>query len=226
MPIICADFFKQCKNISSDSVDLILTDPPYGINYRNGLSKKQKNIKIMNDGIDEIDWNIFFEECYRILKDRKTLYIFGRTDMFLRIAKFIIESQFRYVHDFIWFKGDMGYGNLNVMGTTHEMIICFSKNSPEKSRIVNGKKRVPAYYKGKVSTKEYVGHPVQKPIELLKYIILNRTDENDIILDPFAGVGSVEIAAKQLNRKCISCEIEQKWVDIAIKRINETAKCN
>jgi len=124
----------------------------------------------------------------------------------------------------------MGYGNLNVMGTTHELLIALSKEKPEKSKIVvidgKEKKRTPAIFYGKITKKEYYGHPTQKPVGLMAYIIMSRTKEGDIVLDPFAGVGSTLIAAKLLNRNFMGIEIDKEFYDLSKKRITDQDHLN
>jgi len=219
------------KDLLDNSVDLLLIDPPYQIEYLDmvaqksykdrGLNKKVEPIK--NDSKGDIDWNTFFEESYRILKPKKMLYMCCRLDVIVEIGEFIKHSKFKYSHDFIWHKGDMGYGNLNIMGTTHELIIGLSKGCPEKCRplYVDGKlkKRTPACYVGKLSKKEYYGHPTQKPVGMMAYIILNRTDKGDLVLDSFAGVGSTLIAAKLLNRNYIGIELDKEHFANINKRL-------
>jgi site-specific DNA-methyltransferase (adenine-specific) len=218
------DFNLGFQEIDDNSIDLIITDPPYEIGISDGQSKKPLK-KLMNDTPDSINWQYFFEQCYRVLNNRKMLFIHCRLDMILRISQYINESNFKYCHDFIWLKGDMGYGNLNVMGTTHELLIALSKGSAEKSRPLfidqEIKKRVPAIYYGKTTTKEYWEHPTQKPVGLSSYIILNRTDEGDTILDPFCGVSSSLIAAKVLKRNYIGFEIDKHFYDLSLKRLKD-----
>lgn len=222
--------FDEIINMKDNSVDLILTDPPYGINHKDGFIKQSKISKaiqndILNDNPDDIDWDILLKELYRVLKPGKMCYIFGRTDMFMRIGNSVLNSEFEYKHDFIWRKGDMVHGNLNIFGTIHELIIGLSKGKPEKSRpllIDNDiKKRTKAEYCGKVSRIEYYGHPTQKPVGLLSYIILNRTDENDIVFDPFCGVASTLVASKILNRQYIGFEIDKNFFNLSKDRLND-----
>jgi site-specific DNA-methyltransferase (adenine-specific) len=228
--ILNVNFFDEVKNIEDESIDLILTDPPYGISHVDGFIKasdktKAKTHSIMGDNPNDINWDIVLSEFYRILKPNKMCYIFGRTDMFMRIGKNIIDSDLKYCHDFIWRKGDMNYGNLGIMGNIHELCIGLSKENPEKSRplIIDGveKKRYKAEYNGKVSNKEYYGHPTQKPIGLLSYIILGRTDVGDIVFDPFAGAGSTNVACEINNRNSLSYELDTIFYDIANKRLND-----
>lgn len=229
------DFYTLIKDVEDNSIDFILTDPPYGISHNDGFIKASKNTKskkssILNDGKNDLDWDILLNQLYRVLKPNKMCYIFGRTDMFMRIGQNIINSDFKYCHDFIWRKGDMNYGNLGIMGNIHELCIGLSKGNPEKSKplLINGeeKKRYKAEYNGKVSTKEYYGHPTQKPIGLLSYFILSRTDENDLIFDPFAGVSSTMVSCKMLNRNGLSYELDPHFYDLSIKRLNDEQHLN
>jgi DNA modification methylase len=224
------DVFDLIKSIPDESVDLILTDPPYGINHTDGFIKSSNKevkteYKIKGDKVGDIDWDVLLEEFQRVLKPKKMCYIFGRTDMFMRIGTNVTNSKLKYCHDFLWRKGDMNYGNLNLMGNVHELCIGLSKGSAEKSRplIFDGeeKKRYKAEYNGKVSTIEYYGHPTQKPIGLLSYFILNRTDVGDLILDPFAGASSTLIAANNLDRNSIGFELDQTFYDLSLKRISD-----
>lgn len=225
-----SNFFDEIKNIPNESIDLILTDPPYGISHVDGFIKasnktKAKTHSIKGDNPEDIDWDIVLSEFYRILKPNKMCYIFGRTDMFMRIGVNINSSKLKYCHDFIWRKGDMNYGNLGLMGNIHELCLGLSKGNPEKSKplIIDGveKKRYKAEYNGKVSNKEYYGHPTQKPIGLLSYIILGRTNEGDTVFDPFVGAGSTNVACEITNRNSISYELDEVFYEIAKKRLND-----
>jgi len=227
------DCFKHFKKIEDNSIDLILTDPPYEIGYKDNIAKgeaKKRGEKlevkaIKNDEEGDIDWDTFFKECHRVLKPKKMLYLCCRTDMVMRITGAILDSGLRYCHDFLWFKGDMGYGNLNIMGVTHELVLGLSKETPEKSRVIQvdgvDKKRTPAFYFGKTSTTEYVGHPTQKPVGMMMYIVENRTDPGDLVLDPFCGSASTLMACQILGRKSIGIEMEQEWCDKAIARLKD-----
>lgn len=224
------NFFEEVSKIPDNSVDLILTDPPYGISHSDGFIKASKNTKaltnnIIGDNPDDLDWDIILEEFYRILKPKKMCYIFGRTDMFMRIGHNVINSKLKYCHDFIWRKGDMNYGNLGIMGNIHEMCIGLSKGNPEKSRplTISGdiKKRYKSEYNGKVSSKEYYGHPTQKPIGLLSYIILGRTDIGDLVFDPFAGASSTTVACEINGRNSISYELDTEFYNLSLKRLED-----
>jgi len=228
--IINDDCFKYIKIIEDNSIDLIITDPPYGISFKDNLTNNKKYVKksILNDGKDDIDFKLFFDESYRILKNNCSLFLCMRIDFLMRIATIINESKFKYVNTLIWRKGDMGYGNLNVMGENFEIVLHLSKNSPKKSQILNinnkSKKRTVAEYCGNLTKHELCGHPTQKPIGLFSYIILNRTNKYELILDPFAGSGTTAIACELLNRNYICIEQDADFYNLINKRLKELNK--
>lgn len=225
--ILQGDCFELMKQIPDNSIDLILTDPPYGINYKLGISKKKSRIfdKIKNDAPGDIDFKVFFQECHRVLKPKGSLYMFGRFDFLARISADFKQSDLRFMHDFLWLKGDMASGNVGIFGVTHELLLGFSKGSPRKSEVIiidgNEKRRSKASYYGKLSKKEYYGHPTQKPVGLCSYIIENRTKAGEIVLDPFAGAGSTCVAAKVVNRRFIGMELDEKYADITRERLED-----
>ncbi len=216
-------------SLESNSVDMILTDPPYGINYSYGFNKKAVKASMENDKPGDLNWTFLLTNLHRVLKEGRSFFIFGRFDSLSKL--FILNESlklFNYVQDFVWYKGDMGSGNLKVMGTTHEMALHFSKGKVIQSEemLIDGviKKRVPAFFKGKVSSSEYCGHPTQKDVKMLEYIIKNRTKENDVVLDCFAGSGSTFVACENINRQYIGCEIDEIFFDMAVKRLNNKNK--
>lgn len=227
--LICGDSLKLLKNIETDSIDLILTDPPYGINYTSSSSSiSGKTIK--NDSPDDINWDILLQELYRVLKPKAVCFMFGRMDMFMRIGNNVINSDFKYNHDFIWRKGDMRVGNLGAMGTIHENAIVLSKGIQKECNplYINQqiKKRYKAEYNGKISRTEYTGHPTQKPVNLLTYIINAYSKESDTILDPFIGSGSTAVACKVTDRNFIGMDIEQEYIDMTKRRLKDIQMLN
>ncbi len=96
-------------------------------------------------------------------------------------------------------------------------------NMGEFTQINNGKRNPKSVLEYSIiqSGKEYFGHPTQKPKELIKYLIKSCSNKGDIILDPFLGSGTTAVAAKELGRKFIGIEKEQKYVEIANKRLTQ-----
>lgn len=227
---ILGDYRDLIKNIEDDSIDFILSDPPYGIDYQCNYidNKYQKNI--INDKKDSIDWDLLLSELYRVLKPNRICFLFGRTDMFLRIGNNIINSKFKYCHDFIWRKGDMGSGNLKLMGTIHEMGLVLSKGNPQSIQPLKINNEIKQRYKAeffeKLSENEKYGHLTQKPIALLSYLISAFTIKDEYVFDPFGGSNSTNIAAKLLNRNSISFEMDEHFFDLGTKRIQDEDHLN
>lgn len=70
-------------------------------------------------------------------------------------------------------------------------------------------------------SKQRFGHPDQKPLNLIKKLIAASSREGEVVFDPFSGTGTTLLAAQKLNRKWIGCELEQKWIDVANRRLHE-----
>ena len=213
---------KMLSLLSDESVDLILTDPPYGIGFVNGLSKNKR--KLMNDAsTNDIDWPKTIAECVRVLKHGCCLCLCCRTDMLMSIGSAVLSSGLRYAHELLWVKGDMGYGNLAIMGSTSETIVVMSKGAPTRSSElkVDGvmKHRTPALYYGKLKKWEYLGHPTQKPLGLMAYVIASRTTPGALVVDPFCGSGTVLQAAKLLGRHYCGSDIDREFYLMARSRI-------
>ncbi len=227
--ILQGNSLELLKDIQSNSIDFILTDPPYGINYSSPTSR-QMGKAVTNDSPDDIDWNGLLKELYRVLKPEGICFIFGRMDMFMRIGNNIINSEFKYNHDFIWRKGDMRVGNLSAMGTIHENGLVLSKGAPRACNPIyinqTLKKRYKAEYNGKISRLEYTGHPTQKPINMLSFLIKAYSNEGDTILDPFMGSGSTIVAAHVNNRKYIGIDIEEEYIDMCKLRLKDRNMLN
>ena len=231
--LLHGDSLTMLTKIASNSIDFILTDPPYGINYGYNYGSPSSSINgkgILNDLPDSIDWNILLNEMYRVLKPNGVCFNFGRMDMFMRIGANVINSEFKYNHDFIWRKGDMRVGNLSAMGTIHENAIVLSKGIARACNPIyinqTLKKRYKAEYNGKISRLEYTGHPTQKPVNMLSFLIQAYSNEGDTILDPFMGSGSTCVAAHVNNRKYIGMELDQEYVDMCKERLKDVNMLN
>jgi len=234
--IYLEDSLSYLKSLDDNSVDLILTDPPYGIEYSNNRRNKNGKIKtengIANDNKDNLDFlSQIMKECYRVLKDGHHIYWFGRFDA---LSKQFIEFEkngFIIKNSLVWLKNNHGTGDLLYSyAPKHELILYGLKRTSKKIKPVRLKKLEDGRTRhndilefSKVSKKEMV-HDHQKPIDLLSFLIKKSTNEGDIILDPFMGSGSTIIAATKLNRKSIGIEIDNEIFNNAKKRLENEIK--
>lgn len=237
--LIQGDCLEKMKDIPEHSIDMVLTDPPYGT-----TACKWDNI---------IPFDAMWTELRRIIKSKGAICLFG-SEPFSSLLRVSNLNQFKY--DWIWEK-NLKTGNLNArkmpMGG-HEVISVFGSTSifynPQK-RIrttevkAGNKKNSKTSVYGKQS-EDYLDrqsdtlmpdtviksikcvhnssgrlHPTQKPVELLEYLIKTYTNEGETLLDFTMGSGSTGVACKNLNRNFIGIELDQEYFKIAEKRINE-----
>jgi site-specific DNA-methyltransferase (adenine-specific) len=189
------DCFELMRNLPDGSVDLVLTDPPYGIDYQsNRRVAREKLPKFANDV--DLGWvDGWVEEVFRVLKEDTHFYCFTRFDMYPRFYD-AISRLFKVKNCLIWVKNNHGSGDLNgSFAPQHEMIIFAAKgkrhlNGPRDSDVLDCD-NVPSAHRH---------HATQKPVELLRQLIEKSTEPEQIVLDPFAGVGSTGLACLDMHR--------------------------
>lgn len=210
------DCLEIMNEIPEKSVDLILTDSPYGFGYQSNM-KKNKDLPMFYDR--NTSWlNEWLYKANKILKDDGHLYMFAPVQ---KIDEFKqkIENFFIIKNILVWDKKGFGMGDLyGQYAPSYEFIIFAVK---EQGKKLNGKRERDLLSFNKCKP-EF--HPTQKPIDLLEYLIEKSTNENDIILDTFMGSGSTGVAAKELNRKFIGIELDEKYFNIAKERIENAEK--
>ena len=221
--IINSDVLELIKKIDDESIDLVVTDPPYKVISGGKPHKKGQPSGMLskNDGKifkhNDIKPELWIPEIYRILKNGTHCYIMTNTinlENYLRICR------------------EVGFGLHNVL--------CWEKNNVTPSRWYMKNCEFTLFLrKGKAKTINNVGskmvhqfnniignktHPCEKPVELMKFYIANSSNEEDIVFDPFCGTGSTLIAAKELNRNYLGCEIDEEYFNIAMKRIENMSR--
>src|SRR5947209_7397127 len=203
--------------LPDNSVDLILTDPPYGINYMS-RSKSLPLTKITNDKGDEayelLDKVLALAE--KKLKPDRHIYIFTNWQAFEGMAP-VVRKYFKLKGALAWIKNNRTRGDLKGnYGYQYEMVLYAHKGR----RWLFGKRDSDILYFDKVPT-QYMRHPTEKPIKLLEYLIGKSTEEGEVVLDPFMGSASTCVAAKNTGRRYIGIEMEPTWFEVAQKRLEE-----
>jgi DNA modification methylase len=211
--ILLGDSIETLPNLQKNSFDLLLSDPPYGMDFKSGWNDKEK---IANDKIE--DTITLFEdvlkECVPLLKDDAHFYLFGNID-FLPEIKPIIEKYLNLKNILIWDRKVIGMGDLKTYGFSYD-IVYFGYN--KKWKDLNGTRDRDILQFNRVTPAANI-HPTEKPIDLLEYLIKKSTKENDNILDPFAGGGSTLLACKNTNRRATGIEIEEKYYNLVKSKI-------
>ena len=198
-------------------VDAIITDPPYGIDFKSNY-RKEKYEKITND--DNLSFlDEYFQKCNKILNENTHIYCFcswHHVDTF----KIAFEKYFKLKNIIVWEKNNTSMGDLKgSYAPKHEFILFGHKGR----RLRNGK-RLPDVIQAKRTGNKY--HPTQKPVDLLEIFIEQSTNENDLILDPFMGSGSTGVACLNTNRNFIGIEIDGNHFNIAKERIEKIINKN
>ena len=210
--LLHGDCFELLKDIPDESVDMILTDPPYGMNFQSGY-RKTKYEKIKGDS--NLDWlDDFVDEIYRVSKPNTAHYMFCS---FHHIDKFkqAIERKFKIKNILTWVKNNTSMGDLKGdFAPKTEFIIFFHKGR----RLINGT-RDPNVLEFKRTQNKL--HPTQKPVDMTEYLIGKFSDEGDLILDPFMGSGTTGIACINTNRNFIGMELDASYFEVAKDRIGK-----
>ena len=218
------DCMEVLKRLEDGSVDLIATDPPYRITARGNagssggmlLSKKSLEGKIFNH--NDIDCEDYAPEFYRVLKDDTHCYIMCNHINLIHFLNVFTECGFHFIKSLIWDKQN------KIMGTFYmsqfEYILFFRKGG---GKSINNCGTSDILSVPNKKEKDGAGnnlHDTEKPVDLMKILVSNSTDRDDLVLDPFMGIGSTGIASKELGRNFIGVEIDKKYFDIAKQRID------
>lgn len=233
--LINGECLKEMENIRSGSIDMILTDPPYG------------TTKCSWDSVIPIDK--MWIQLNRIIKDNGAIVLCGTHPFASRLICANLKY-FRY--EWIWEKPIAnGFFNANLTPLrAHECLLVFYKKTPtynpqktfgherkKSNRLFSGSEIYGKSFKKSAydSTERYPRsvqlfgadkekrlHPTQKPVELMKYFIETYTNENDVVLDFTMGSGSTGVACKFLDRQFIGIESNETYFNIAVDRIEKS----
>lgn len=191
------------KKLKNESIDLVLTDPPYGLN--------KKGIK--NDE-DLKEFYKILPDCYRVLKKDSFFITFFSTKYIPEIFK---NNPFTYYWQIVLYcpngsvRSTIGY-------TKFMSVFIFKKGNPKikkqnKDIFVDTPGRMVEPLEG------FINHPTPKPTKFIKELLEMFSNKNDLVLDPFIGSGSTALACKDLERNFIGFEIEKEYYDLANKRL-------
>ena len=223
------DCFTLLPNLPNESVDLILIDPPYEIsrptNFQSG-EKTGRDVDRFRISMDFGEWdknfsglNNVIKEGYRILKKGGTCICFY--DLWkIETLKNIYESnKYKQIRFIEWLKTNPVPINskINYLSNSREVAVSASKVSkPTFNSSYDN-----ALYQFPICRDKGRFHPTQKPLDLIKELIVKHSNEGDIILDCFAGSCTTGVAAYQLNRDFIGCEIDVDYYNQSLERLDD-----
>lgn len=205
------DCLEVMGHIESSSVDCILTDPPYGMNWRSGR-RKDRYDAIENDS--DLKWvDEWLKKSFDVLKNDRHFYSFcswHNIDLF----KAKIDGYFDLKNILVWVKNNHGSGDLfGDYAPMYENVLFACKGNPKlfgkrESNVLEFDKTANNY------------HPTEKPVNLLSFLLNKSCRKDYVVLDMFAGSGSTGVAAKMLGLQCILVEKDVAHCETAVKRLN------
>lgn len=208
------DCLALLPEIENETVDAVITDPPYGIDYQSARrTATERHPKIENDKHPFIWW---LHDAFRILKANGILLCFCRWDVQEAFKQAIEWAGFTIRSQVIWDREIHGMGDLKAsFAPQHDVIWFATKGSYEfPSNRPQSIIRVPRLQGDELR------HPNEKPVDLMRYLIQVTTQVGDLIVEPFAGSGSTCLAAMQEGRRCIGMEKDEKYVRLANSRLS------
>ena len=206
---IHGDCIQVMKEFPNNSIDLIITDPPYGDNIGYGWNNKT----IKNNENPLINC-LALVECYRVLKRNRSLYLFTNWKHYPFLTEFILRyTKFKIRHLIVWKKHNFGLGW--AFRHQYELVLVLEKGKP-KYNLTNF---------SDVQTCSHINHdknnhPHQKPVDLIMKMIEHSSNEGEVILDPFCGSGATCKGAEKMRRKWIGIELDERWIEIGESEIN------
>ncbi len=232
--ILCGNALKLINDIETNSIDVVIADPPYnlGKDYGNDSDKKSFN--------SYLDFSKqWISECYRVLKPTGTIYIFMGV-RFISYIYMIIEQEYNMLfNSWITWHYTQGIGKTKGFSPRHDDILMFTKTKNFVFNINNI--RIPQKHYRSInnmdganpgdvwqfshihySNPERENHPTQKPEALIERMILASSNEYDDILDPFSGSGTTLRVSQILNRNCIGFELNQEYVNLTKDRLQKS----
>jgi site-specific DNA-methyltransferase (adenine-specific) len=233
-------------SLAPESVDCVWTDPPYLLSNDGITCIAGKMVKVNKGEWDrsrgvELDHEFnrtWLKACHRVLKPNGSIWISGTLHVYLSVGMALQQEGFRLLNDIVWEK-PAPPPNLGCRCFTHstEILLWATKAKKGKKerytfnyaamKAENGGKQMKNVWRfptPRNDEKRLGKHPTQKPVALVARCLRATTNEDDVVLDPFAGSGTTGIAAMQLGRKFMGCEREEKYVKLATKRLSSQGR--
>jgi len=242
----CINFLRQ---LPENSIDMIFADPPYNLSNGGFTVHAGKRVSVdkgewdVSKGADQ-DFEFhtqWINECRRILKKEGSIWISGTYHSIYQCGFALQLLGYKILNEIAWYKPN---ASPNLSGryftASHETLIWALKdpkfkhtynyqdmkngNWHEKDKLKNEGKQMRSVWS--INTphpyeKKFGKHPTQKPIALLKRIILSSTRPNDVVLDPFTGSSTTGLSAVALGRQFIGIDLEKDFLDLSVKRYKD-----
>lgn len=213
---LLGDCVNLLETLPDKSLDLLLTDPPYGIDYESEHREVTPFDKLENDRLEETIAVVSdaLAVASRKLKDNSHVYIFTSWKTYPYLLP-VVSRFFTVKNLLVWVKNNWTAGDLDAnYGQVHEFILFAHKGR----RHLNGRRDASVLHFDRVPENGRV-HPTEKPLPLLEYLIEKSSLPGEVVCDPFAGVASTCLAAKHTERKYLGIEVKRQWHEKGLMRL-------
>ncbi len=206
---------KFVKKVIGDTIiNSIQTDPPYGVAIAQSSINPTRHKPLVNDHLQsDKEYTNFSQEWLEAVKPflvaKNSIYIFNSDKMIFALRQAMLNSGFKFSQLLVWVKSQATIARLDYL-PAHELIAYgwYGKHKLYKSQDKS------VIYCPKPQKSKF--HPTMKPISLIRKLILNSTQINDFVYDPFLGSGTTLLACQQTIRRCIGIELEPEYCQIII----------
>jgi len=237
MNLIHGDCLEKMKEMPSNSVDMVLVDIPYEIsrktNFKSLKDYTRKSGETSYSCMDFGEWDSNFKmgesiiEALRVLKDKRSMIVFSAWQQLEEIRKIYEsatpKSKRREPRIGVWEKSNPSVFNMQRMAIQpFEFFIWLGVGSNltfNNQNIIDGKTKPERHY-FKTATQRGL-HPTLKPVEIMEHLISTYTNEGDVVLDFTMGSGTTGVACKNLKRRFVGIEMDDKYFTIAKNRISQ-----
>lgn len=229
------DCVEVMHRLEEDTVDLIITDPPY--NLGNFMKNRDTNLAKMREnffgaaGWDDLEFDewvqsmdAYFAEAARLMKKGGSMIVFMsviKVETLIRLAE---KNGFYYKTTGIWHKLNPMPRNMNLHFVNSTEAWVYFTYKKRTGKFNNNGRVLHDFIETSItpnSERKSGKHPTQKPEQLMEHLITILSDEGDMVMDPFMGSGTTGVVAKRLNRNFIGVEFNEEYYNMASRRIEE-----
>lgn len=226
--LIHGDCLESLKKMPDESINLIVTDPPYPVTSRGsagnsgGMLQKDINKKGKVFAHNSIDCSEYAPEFFRVLKDGSHCYVMTNHINLINMLNTFTANGFHFIKSLIWDKGNKIMGQYYM--SQFEYVLFFRKGRGVKINNCGTSDIISVPNKKQKGEDGKNLHDTEKPVGLMNVLIENSSKEGDLVLDPFMGIGAAGVSAVELNRNFIGIELDDNYFEIAKERIESIDK--
>ena len=230
MSITCQDYRDFLQSLDKNSVDLVLTDPPYAVSRKTGFSSVKNGVHRFAVSMDfgewdhrQIDLAAFADAAYRVLKRGGTVIVWYDLWKISHVYDALVDAGFKMLRLIVWNKTNpvpLNSKSIYLSNSREMAVVGVKGGSPTfNSAYDSGNYSYPIPRHGGKRI-----HPTQKPLDLFRELIRKHSNPGDLVIDPFLGSGTTAVAALQEGRTFAGCDIDENYAQASKARMRQEAE--